>query len=81
MSIRFILFKIRYFIGKVIYIRKSKVNVACFVKHPIHKLILFSGVAALYNGLGPTVVRTFPATGALFLAYEGTKKVLHNLMD
>ncbi|KAK7489872.1 hypothetical protein BaRGS_00018894 [Batillaria attramentaria] len=32
------------------------------------------GIGALYKGLGPTVVRTFPATGALFLAYETTKK-------
>ncbi|KAL8587653.1 hypothetical protein ACOMHN_045342 [Nucella lapillus] len=32
------------------------------------------GFRALYKGLGPTVVRTFPATGALFLAYELTKK-------
>lgn len=39
------------------------------------------GVLALYNGLGPTVLRTFPATGALFVAYEGTKKGLHALMD
>jgi len=35
------------------------------------------GILALYNGLLPTVVRTFPATGALFLAYETTKKLLH----
>ena len=36
----------------------------------------FSGILALYKGLGPTVLRTFPATGALFLAYETTKKWL-----
>jgi len=36
------------------------------------------GLLALYNGLGPTVLRTFPATGALFLAYETTKKLLHS---
>merc|ERR1712088_1042866 len=28
------------------------------------------GLARLYSGLGPTLLRTFPATGALFLAYE-----------
>ncbi|XP_041359074.1 mitochondrial ornithine transporter 1-like [Gigantopelta aegis] len=39
------------------------------------------GVRALYKGLGPTVIRTFPATGALFLAYEYTSKVLYRLMD
>ncbi|ESO93776.1 hypothetical protein LOTGIDRAFT_209317 [Lottia gigantea] len=39
------------------------------------------GIAALYNGLGPTLVRTFPATGALFLAYETTKKYLSRFYD
>ncbi|XP_069129626.1 mitochondrial ornithine transporter 1-like [Argopecten irradians] len=39
------------------------------------------GIRALYNGLGPTVVRTFPSTGALFLTYETTKKVLTDLAD
>merc|ERR1711994_853941 len=32
------------------------------------------GIARLYSGLGPTLLRTFPATGALFLAYETSKK-------
>ncbi|KAK3893061.1 hypothetical protein Pcinc_003107 [Petrolisthes cinctipes] len=39
------------------------------------------GVLALYNGLGPTVIRTFPATGALFLAYEATRKLLHSALE
>ncbi|XP_033742414.1 mitochondrial ornithine transporter 1-like [Pecten maximus] len=39
------------------------------------------GIRALYNGLGPTIVRTFPSTGALFLTYETTKKVLTDLAD
>lgn len=38
------------------------------------------GIRALYKGLGPTVVRSFFATGALFVAFEFTKKNLHNLM-
>lgn len=42
-------------------------------------IIQKEGVRALYNGLGPTLVRTFPATGALFLAYEYTKKFLTNI--
>lgn len=37
------------------------------------------GILALYNGLGPTLLRTFPATGALFLAYEYSKKLMHSL--
>ncbi|XP_034556170.1 solute carrier family 25 member 15a [Notolabrus celidotus] len=28
------------------------------------------GITALYSGLTPTMIRTFPANGALFLAYE-----------
>ncbi|KFM79934.1 Mitochondrial ornithine transporter 1, partial [Stegodyphus mimosarum] len=31
------------------------------------------GFRGLYKGLGPTVLRTFPASGALFVAYEYTK--------
>lgn len=39
------------------------------------------GIKALYKGLGPAVLRTFPATGALFLAFETTKKVLGSAAD
>ena len=39
------------------------------------------GAMAFYNGLLPTVLRTFPATGALFLAYETTKKLMHEAFD
>ena len=39
------------------------------------------GLLALYNGLGPTVLRTFTATGALFLAYEYSKKWMHSVID
>ncbi|KAI1280601.1 Mitochondrial ornithine transporter 1 [Halotydeus destructor] len=31
------------------------------------------GLAGLYNGLFPTILRTFPSTGALFVAYEYSK--------
>ena len=37
------------------------------------------GVLALYNGLTPTVIRTFPATGALFFAYEYSKKLMQSM--
>ena len=40
-----------------------------------------AGILALYKGLGPTLLRTFPATGALFLAYETVKKTLTDLVD
>ncbi|XP_071522814.1 mitochondrial ornithine transporter 1 [Panulirus ornatus] len=63
---------------------KSRIQVAGSTE-PMSKVLLGilrnEGIPALYNGLGPTVLRTFPATGALFLAYEGTKKILHSLMD
>lgn len=35
------------------------------------------GVLFLYSGLRPTLIRTVPATGVLFLSYEWTKKVLY----
>ncbi|XP_022044803.2 solute carrier family 25 member 15a isoform X1 [Acanthochromis polyacanthus] len=34
------------------------------------------GFAALYSGLTPTMIRTFPANGALFLAYEFSRKFM-----
>ncbi|KAM6933173.1 solute carrier family 25 member 15a isoform 1-T1 [Xenentodon cancila] len=34
------------------------------------------GFAALYSGLTPTMIRTFPANGALFLAYEYSRKFM-----
>ncbi|XP_014240767.1 mitochondrial ornithine transporter 1 [Cimex lectularius] len=39
------------------------------------------GVSALYNGLTPTLIRTMPATAILFLTYEYTKKLMHNVLD
>ncbi|CAL9683818.1 unnamed protein product [Knipowitschia caucasica] len=34
------------------------------------------GVAVLYSGLTPTLIRTFPANGALFFAYESSRKFM-----
>uniref|UniRef100_A0A1A8FLA1 Solute carrier family 25 (Mitochondrial carrier, ornithine transporter) member 15a n=1 Tax=Nothobranchius korthausae TaxID=1143690 RepID=A0A1A8FLA1_9TELE len=34
------------------------------------------GITALYSGLTPTMIRTFPANGALFLAYEFSRKFM-----
>ena len=39
----------------------------------------FAGVCALYCGLTPTVLRAFPSNGALFLAYEWTRRALLSL--
>lgn len=42
---------------------------------------LVLGVRALYSGLTPTMVRTFPANGALFLGYEVSRKVMMKQFD
>ncbi|XP_030633282.1 solute carrier family 25 member 15a [Chanos chanos] len=39
-------------------------------------IIRNEGVAPLYSGLTPTMIRTFPANGALFLAYELSRKTM-----
>ncbi|XP_056140669.1 solute carrier family 25 member 15b [Lampris incognitus] len=39
------------------------------------------GVRALYSGLTPTMVRTFPANGALFLGYEASRKIMMKQFD
>ncbi|CAG7819764.1 unnamed protein product [Allacma fusca] len=54
-------------------------NVKQTVIRCMTEIIRKEGVRALYNGLGPTLFRTFPATGALFLAYEHTEKILNTL--
>lgn len=35
------------------------------------------GIRELYRGLGPTLLRTFPATAALFVTVEYTRRMLH----
>ncbi|TNN75123.1 Mitochondrial ornithine transporter 1 [Liparis tanakae] len=39
-------------------------------------IIRTEGIAALYSGLTPTMIRTFPANGALFLSYELSRKFM-----
>ena len=39
-------------------------------------ILTSEGPAALYRGLAPALIRTFPANAALFLAYESTKQFL-----
>ncbi|KAM4699847.1 mitochondrial ornithine transporter 1-like [Discoglossus pictus] len=39
------------------------------------------GVLALYSGLKPTLIRAFPANGALFVAYEYSRKFMMNQFD
>lgn len=66
---------------------KSRVQIQSHSEKPPSFFVMLvkigreEGVRALYKGLGPTLLRTFPATGALFLAYENTKKGLGHLAD
>ena len=39
-------------------------------------IVAKEGAGALYRGITPALIRTFPANAALFLAYESTKKSL-----
>ncbi|KAM3935989.1 mitochondrial ornithine transporter 1-like [Leptodactylus fuscus] len=39
------------------------------------------GILALYSGLKPTLIRAFPANGALFLAYEYSRKLMMKQVD
>ncbi|ESN96828.1 hypothetical protein HELRODRAFT_187365 [Helobdella robusta] len=47
----------------------------------VKEIIRKEGGRSLYRGLGPTLLRTFPATGGLFVAYENTKKYLSQAAD
>uniref|UniRef100_A0A3P9PGH8 Solute carrier family 25 member 15 n=1 Tax=Poecilia reticulata TaxID=8081 RepID=A0A3P9PGH8_POERE len=44
-------------------------------------IIRTEGFTALYSGLTPTMIRTFPANGALFLAYEFSRKFMMDTVD
>lgn len=63
---------------------KSRIQVSSlegtFVSNTL-LIIRKEGFLALYNGLSPTLIRTMPATAALFLTYETSKKLLHNILD
>ena len=48
-----------------------------------HNLIIkkkLKGIGKLYSGLGPTIVRSFIATGALFVAVNETSKFLNKAL-
>lgn len=56
-------------------------HVSSFQRFINISLFLFSGVRPLYSGLTPTMIRTFPANGALFLAYELSRKMMIKQFD
>lgn len=61
---------------------KSRIQVASLNRTFLSvgaEILKTEGVAALYNGLKPTLVRTIPATAALFVVYEYSKKFMHSL--
>ncbi|XP_066287373.1 mitochondrial ornithine transporter 1-like [Branchiostoma lanceolatum] len=43
------------------------------------QILRTEGVRALFSGIGPCLIRTFPANGALFIAYEYSRKSLLQL--
>ena len=40
------------------------------------RILRTEGIQGLYNGLTPTLLRTFPSTGALFVAYEYSRQFM-----
>lgn len=63
---------------------KSRIQVAGSTEPMLSVLTTIlkkEGFRALYKGLGPTLIRTFPACGALFVTYEWVKKALHLCVD
>ncbi|XP_078078452.1 mitochondrial ornithine transporter 1-like [Mustelus asterias] len=45
------------------------------------KILMKEGVKAIYSGLTPTMIRAFPANGALFLAYELSRRAMMDYMS
>lgn len=45
----------------------------------IDALFLFLGASSLYRGLSPALLRTIPATAALFIVVEWTRKMADTL--
>lgn len=62
-------------------IAQTSLGDALTLRGVLRNTVRQDGFLALYNGLLPTVIRTFPATGALFIAVENTKKYMHVFLD
>ncbi|XP_057312607.1 mitochondrial ornithine transporter 1-like [Hydractinia symbiolongicarpus] len=51
---------------------KSQIPMYTMIKY----MLKTEGISSFYRGLGPTLVRAFPANAALFFTYEWSRKVL-----
>lgn len=62
---------------------KSRIQIESS-KEPLNKvltkIVRQEGIKGLYKGLTPTLLRTFPASGALFVAYEYSKYYMTALL-
>jgi len=47
----------------------------------VREMVMKEGISSLFKGLGPAIVRAFPANAACFMGYEWTMKVLNEVMD
>ncbi|KAM4699846.1 mitochondrial ornithine transporter 1-like [Discoglossus pictus] len=47
----------------------------------LSNIVKNEGILALYSGLKPTLIRAFPANGALFLTYEYSRKLMIKQLD
>lgn len=47
----------------------------------LSQVVKEDGFRGLYRGLGPTLIRTFPSTGVLFVAYEYSKMFMTNVLS
>lgn len=60
---------------------KSRVQVHSAVSSSIttvfRQIVMNEGIAALYRGLTPTLLRTIPSTAALFVTYEYSRKAMN----
>ena len=46
----------------------------------LRTILRTEGIGRLYSGLGPTIVRSFFATGALFVTVEESKKIFQKFL-
>ena len=75
-SIKIFFVELVFFSFDIIFFQVSGISEPMFKAG--YQIFRNEGILALYNGLLPTVIRTFPATGALFCAVEYSKKFMNS---